>query len=182
MLALGEDVKKFSKFVALLSCVLAACSHSTANMSKYGNFVLQSGVVNGHEIKDNLIFKQVSLYQELNLLLDIMTLPLNEVAGFEGWFSEEEKKQVQSCANPILFLVYTLDETRLRQSLVTIQLQDFGFKIFGLSHFRENLSMHPGFIEYSLKMYKAYAFCGPKTIPKPLVLAIPGFEPIEIRL
>ena len=83
-------------------------------MSKYGNFVLQSGVVNGHEIKDNLIFKQVSLYQEL-IYFDIMTLRLNEVAGFEGWFSEEEKTSSVLCQSHLIFSLY-LDETRLRQS------------------------------------------------------------------
>jgi len=175
-------VNTLFKFLAMILCVLASCSHTTANMSKYGSFALQGGIVGGREIKDNLAFKQTSLYQELNLLMDIMSLRLNDIAGFQGWMSEEEKKQVQACSNPVLLLVYTLDETRLRQSLVTTQMQDLGFKIIGFSHFRENLVMHPGYVENSLKMYKSYAFCGPKTIPSPLVLTFPGFEPVEIRL
>lgn len=151
-------------------------------MSKYGSFVLQSGIVNGKEIKENLLFKQASLYQELNLLLDIMSLRLDEIGGFKGWLSEEDQKQLQTCPNPILLLVYTLDETRIRQSLVTSQMYDFGFKLFAISGFRENLLMHPGAVENSLKMYKSYTFCGPQVIPSPLVLTIPGFEPVEIRL
>ncbi len=178
----GIKVNKSFKYLMLILCVLTACAQSTANMSKYDSFTLQSGVVEGHPINENLNFRRVSLYQELNMLLDIISIRLDEIGEFQGWFSEEEKKQVQACANPLLFLVYTLDETRLRQSLVTTQMQSFGFKIFGLLHFRENLGMHPGFVENSLKMYKAYAFCGPKSVPNPLIMQFPGFEPIEIRL
>jgi|GEM_PF-5281825 len=164
----------------LVGLTFIACTHNTANQTKKGTLVIQSGVIDGKNTDANLTFNRSSFYQEMILLLDILAIPGLSIGPYFGWLNEDEKNRVKSCDKTLIILMYTFDMLRIRPTQVTQQIEDQGFVRISLNNFFDNLAVHPSYQENGLRFYKHLAYCGDKRTPKQVTLTLPGFNSLEL--
>jgi len=164
---------KFIFLKLLIILVLSSCSNMSKNMVQEGEFELVSGVFEEKKWDSTLRFKRLSWYQELNMLFDLLVVPVDANSPFSNWLSEDEKNDFSDCSSKFIALYYHLNTKKISRKSFEKQIKNQGFKNINLNHFKSNLSLHPDFTANHLRLYKLQGLCGLKKV---INVKFPGFS------
>lgn len=173
---------KFFLLVLILSAFFfSSCSNLTKNMTKVGSFVVRNGNYADKTWKENLSFARYSWYQEMSLQYDVMLARIESNSSFNFWFSADELKQINECADFRIALLYTLDSKKIAHSAFFEQAEVANFHRIELMTFKKQLLMHPDSTENSLNLYQVYGLCKKTKDLKPIVINFPSFQEVTLR-
>lgn len=165
--------------IFMIILFLSSCSNLSVNMTQEGEFELIGGVLKTDKWKDKLIFKRVSWYQELNMLFDIYIAKMETSSPFYNWFSFEEKNDLARCDSKYIIMTYHLDSNRISRESFENQLESQRFRFVGVSHFNENIKLHPDYARSHFRLYRINALCGKN---HSVTINFPGFNEYTIKL
>jgi hypothetical protein len=146
----------------------------TKNMTREGDLTLRGGVFRDKQWQDSITFKRKSWYLELTLAYDLMTAPASSESPFFNWFSKDEQKKINSCADARILLMYSWDTSKITYQEILMELEEKGYTSFAINGFNRQLKMHPNYNYHSLRLYGVWGICS-KEKKSEIKLSIPGF-------
>lgn len=167
------------QFITFLGFI--SCSNLSKNMTKSGTYVVRNGAYADKMWKENLVFERYSWYQEMSLQYDVMIAKLDANSSFNFWFSADELKDANDCADFRVVLLYTLDSKKIAHSSFFEQAESSNFLRLDVQAFKKQLLMHPDSSENSLNLYQVYGLCKKTKDLKPIVINFPSFQEVTIR-
>lgn len=171
-------MKKIS--ILMMVLFLASCSNLSKNMTKNGQFLVRNGAYAEKVWNENLVFNRFSWYQEMSLQYDLMIAKMPASSAFNYWFSADELKDVQSCTDFRVILIYTLDSKKIAHSSFFEQAEIANFQKIDIQTFKKQLIMHPDSSEQSLNLYQVYGLCKKTKDLKPIVVNFPSFQEVIV--
>ncbi len=168
--------------IAILSLFLfLSCSNLSKNLVKSGNFTLRNGVAADKTWNENLSFKRYSWFQEMSLFYEALLGDLSPQSSFNNWFSAEELKEINKCADFKVVLLYSLDSKKISNGLFFEQVERANYQKIEISNFKRNLMLHPDSNENSFSLYQVYGLCKKTKDLIPLMVSFPGFQEVTLR-
>jgi len=167
--------------IFLLGLLLLGCSSSTKNQIHQNQFFIREGNYQNKKWSDNLVFKRTSWFQEISMLFDVLSSEINSSSPFYEWFSAFEKSEISKCEHFVLILSYHLAETRLSEGMFVGELKKSGYQVIEIPHFKDNLKLHPDYLNELLEHYKIRGACRKASSGKlDLIISFPGYTPVNI--
>lgn len=176
-----KNKKQFLTSLLVTFVFAIGCSNLTKNMTKNGSFVVRNGTYADKTWKENIVFERYSWFQEMSLQYDIMIARIAPNSSFNFWFSADELKEVNECADFRLLMLYTLDSKKIAHSSFFEQAEAANFSRLEIMTFKKQLLMHPDSTENSLNLYQVYGLCKKTKDLKPIMVNFPSFQEVIVR-
>ena len=165
----------------MLGLLLLGCSSATKNQINQNQFFIREGSYQNTKWSDNLVFKRTSWFQEISMLFDVLSSEINSSSPFFEWFSAFEKSEIQKCEHFVLILSYHLTDTRLADGMFVRELKKSGYQVIEIPHFKDNLKLHPDYLNELLEHYKIRGACRKTSSDQSgLIISFPGYTPVNI--
>lgn len=164
-------------FVLLLA---SSCSTLNKNMVKEGTYDIKGGVYKNMKWDDSLTFKRISWFKELTLTFDIFMTQVKKEAPFYQWFSDDEKKLVESCLDSKVVLTYAWDPMQISREGFFAEAEKLGFERLSIPNFHSNVKMHPNFARINVYLYKTSLLCRKRIGGEALAITFPGFNTVVL--
>ncbi len=150
-------------------------------MQSKGQFVLKNGVFADRTWTEHWTFDRYSWYQEMSLFYDLIIAQIPPQSSFNFWFSEAELKDINSCVDFRVAMIYTLDSKKISHTQFYEQMEFANYQRVDLSNFKKHLQLHPDSTEHSLQLYQIYGFCKKTKDRRQIVVNFPGFVETLIK-
>ncbi|OFZ27847.1 MAG: hypothetical protein A2381_07570 [Bdellovibrionales bacterium RIFOXYB1_FULL_37_110] len=173
-------INRIFLIVVLLGLVLIGCSSSTKNQINHNQFSIREGSYKNKKWSDDLVFKRTSWFQEISMLFDVLASEINSSSPFFEWFSDFEKSEIHKCGHFVLILSYRLTDTRLSDGMFVGELKKLGYQMIEIPHFKDNLKLHPDYLNELLEHYKVRGACRTTQESSGLLISLPGYAPVNI--
>ncbi len=164
--------------VLLVSC--AGTTNLTKNTTQKGKFLLRNGVYADKEWQEDLTFDRYTWHHEMTMYYDVLIARMAPTSSFNFWFSEDELKEANSCADFRIALLYTMDSAKISHSRFFEQLEKANFKRVEILNFRKNLQMHPDATANSFGLYQVYGLCKKGKDALSATVNFPSFREVNI--
>ncbi len=163
-----------------LSVFALSCSTLNKNMTKKGSYTLGGGVYKDQRWSDDLDFTRVSWFKELTLTFDIFYTKIEKSSPFYQWFSDDEKKMVESCLDNYVILTYAWDPMQISREGFFAEIEKKGYERLSIPNFHQNVKMHPNFARINVYLYKTNLICRRGLKKEELVISFPGFNSLKL--
>lgn len=157
-----------------------SCSTLNKNLVKKGTYDIKGGVYKNMKWDDSLTFKRISWFKELTLTFDIFMTEVKKESPFYAWFSEDEKKLVESCLDSKVVLTYAWDPMQISREGFYAKAEEKGFERMSIPEFHSNVKMHPNFARINVYLYKTHLLCRKRLANEALAISFPGFNTVVL--
>lgn len=166
------------KKLFLVFLLAFSCSTLNKNLVKEGTYDIKGGVYKNMKWDESLTFKRVSWFKELTLTFDIFMTQIKKESPFYVWFSEDEKKLVESCLDSRIVLTYAWDPMQISREGFFAEAEKMGYERLSVPNFHSNVKMHPNFARINVYLYKTSLLCRKRLGSESLAITFPGFNTV----
>lgn len=149
-------------------------------MIKQGEYTISGGVFENQKWESSLDFERTSWFKELTLTFDVFLAKIDKASPFYQWFSEDEKKMVESCLDSRVSLTYAWDPMQVSRSSFYDELEKQGYERLSIPTFHSNVKMHPNFARINVYLYKTSLICRKKLGSEKLIVSFPGWNTVTL--
>ena len=151
-------------------------------MFKEGAFQLKGGQFIARKTEEKIFFKRYSWYKELSLSFDLLIGEVEKESSFYSWISEDMKDELKKCKKLLVSFIYYPDKYKNLFELVSSNLDRKGLNKISLIKLEENLKMHPDLDQFFSHNYIYQSFCSKEKQYKSLMIQLPGFERVKLKI
>ncbi len=169
-----------SKKLFLIFLLTFSCSTLNKNMVKIGTYDISGGVFENLKWDTSLTFKRISWFKELTLTFEIFMTTVTKDSPFYVWFSEDEKRMVESCLDNKIVLTYAWDPMQISREGFYAEVEKLGYERMSIPNFHSHVKMHPNFARINVYLYKTSLICRKKIGDQKLVISFPGFNSVTL--
>jgi len=149
-------------------------------MIKEGSYTIGGGVFQNQKWDQDLDFKRISWFKELTLTFDLFLTEVDKGSPFYQWFSEDEKKMVQSCVDSKVVLTYAWDPMQISRERFFDELDKQGYERLSIPNFHSHVKMHPNFARINVYLYKTHLICRKSLKSDKVLVAFPGWNTVTL--
>lgn len=167
-------------FLLVMVLLLSSCSTLNKNMIKKGKYTIAGGVHKNLKWGDDLEFDRISWFKELTLTFDVFITTVGKDSPFYNWFSDDEKKLVESCVDNRIALTYAWDPMQVSRENFYAEMEKIGYERLSVPNFHSNMKMHPNFARINVYLYKTSLLCRKRMTADKLVISFPGWNTVAL--
>ena len=163
----------------VIAQIISACSSNTISYVKEGSFTVKEGREGINRWNSKLHFKRLSFLNGMTMVFDVLASENLKESKFKKWFSDRERKEIESCAYPIYVGIFSGRDFLMDTDDILNEVLKKGGKIMSSYGFIKNFSFHPSYKRNSFNIYRFEAICFSEE--KKLELIVPGFEVVYLN-